>query len=121
MICKTEIGAQKIGNNRQRLYEMAIALFQVDHKDENSRFFDKLFLLADINMDITFGILFLIMRNVKVNFNNLELRYKFYTTAKALLPTKLIELIGKKNFLVIAIDPKDEIFIVFIVSLAIFN
>lgn len=69
-ICITDIDAQTIDDNRLETFRMMIALFQVDDKDKKSRFLEKIFLLTDISLDIVFGIPFLILSNVEVNFNN---------------------------------------------------
>lgn len=46
----------------------------MDDKDEKSCFFEETFLLADIGMDIIFGMSFLILGNIEINFNNCVLR-----------------------------------------------
>ena len=38
------------------------------NKDDKERLFEKNFLLANINLDIVFGMLFLIMNNIDINF-----------------------------------------------------
>lgn len=100
---------------------MIITSFQLDDKDRESYFFEETFLLADISMDITFGILSLILGNVKINFNNQELKQRSYTAAKALSTTKQVDIIGKKEFAVAVFDSKDETFIIHIASLTIAN
>lgn len=65
---------QKIDFSNLDTYKRDIALFQVDDKDEKSRFFEEIFLLANISIDVTFRILFLIFRNIKKNFNDKKLR-----------------------------------------------
>lgn len=47
-----------------------IIFFLVDNIDEKSQFFEKTFLLVDINIDIAFQLLFLTLSNIKVNFTN---------------------------------------------------
>lgn len=69
-ICKTDVGAQKIDNRGLQTFKMVIALFQIDEKDKKSRFFEETFILADISINITFGIFFLTLNNVKIDFNN---------------------------------------------------
>lgn len=49
---------------------MVIVSFQMDDKDKKSRFFEKTFLVADINMDVAFRMSFFTLNNIKVNFNN---------------------------------------------------
>lgn len=69
-ICKTNIGTQKIDNNGLETYEMVFALFQMNNKDRKSHFFEETFLLADININVAFGMFFFTLSNVKVNCNN---------------------------------------------------
>lgn len=69
-ICKTNINAKKIDNSRLETYEMIIASFQVNNKDKKFSFFEKAFLLTNINMDIAFRQPFLILSNIEVKFNN---------------------------------------------------
>lgn len=94
-----------------------IASFLVDDINKKFSFFEKIFLLADISIDIVLGMLFLTLSNIKVNFNNQELKYKLYTLAKALSTIKYIDIIRKKEFAITALDPDNEIFVVYIASL----
>lgn len=80
----------------------------MEDKDKRSCFFEKTFLLTDIGMDIAFGMLFLILSNVKINFTNRKLRWKLYTTAKVLPTTQQIQLFRKKEFAIAALDPENE-------------
>ena len=47
---------------------MVISTFFVSDKDDRERFFKESFLLADINLDIVFEMLFLTMNNANVDF-----------------------------------------------------
>lgn len=69
-------------------------------------------------MDITFGILFLILNNLQIKFNNRELRWQSYITAKGLSITRQFKLVRKKKFAITAFDLDDKIFIVYIASIA---
>lgn len=71
---KTNVGDQRIDNSRLEIFDIVIASFLINDKNENSRFLKEMFLLADISMGIALGILFLILSNVKVNFGNQELK-----------------------------------------------
>lgn len=73
-IQKTDISAQKIDNNKLKTFGMIIASFLINDKDEKSCFFEKTFLLVNNRMNITFEILFFILNNGWINFNNLELK-----------------------------------------------
>lgn len=89
---------------------MIIASFLVNDKNEKSWFFEKTFLLADINIDIAFEMLFLTLSNVEVSYTNWKLKYKLYTIAKTLFTIRQINLIGKKKFEATAFNPDNKIF-----------
>lgn len=62
-----------------------------------------------------FGISFLILSNIKVDFNDQKLQQRSYTTIKALSTIKKIKLIGKKEFIAIVLDLDDDAFIIHII------
>lgn len=68
-------------------------------------------------MNIALEISFLILNNIKINFTNREVIWRFYIIADILLTTRQIELIGKKKFIITALDFNDAIFIIYIVFL----
>ena len=47
---------------------MVVLIFFILDKDDRERFFEKSFLLADVNLDVVFGMLFLIMSNADIDF-----------------------------------------------------
>ena len=47
---------------------MIIASFSVEDKEKKSRFFEKMFLLANINIDIALRISFFTLSNDKIDF-----------------------------------------------------
>lgn len=49
------------------IYEIIIAIFLVANMTKRSQFFKKTFLLIDISIRVAFGILFLILSNVKIS------------------------------------------------------
>lgn len=67
-VCKTKISAQKINGSKLNTFCMVIAFFSVKDKDKKSCFLEEKFLLADMNMDITLGMLFLILSKVEIVF-----------------------------------------------------
>lgn len=67
---KINVDIQKINGGRLKTYKMIIVLFQIDNKDGKFCFFEKTFILAYISIDVAFGLFFLILSNIKVNFNN---------------------------------------------------
>lgn len=96
---------------------MFIALFQVLNKNKKFCFFQKTFLWAEISMNITFGIFFLTLSHVKVNFHNRQLMWRLYITIKSILTTRWVELVVKKNFVAAFFNLEDEIFVVHIAFL----
>lgn len=54
---------QKTGSFKLDIFGIIIASFQVEGKEERSRFFEKTFLLADISMDIALIIPFVTLNN----------------------------------------------------------
>lgn len=53
---------------------MIITTFLVNNKNKKSRFLEETFLLIEISMNIAFGIFFLILSNIKIDFNTQEPR-----------------------------------------------
>ncbi len=47
---------------------MIVSTFSVSDKDDKERFFEKSFLLAEVKVDIVFGILFITISNADINF-----------------------------------------------------
>lgn len=116
-ISKINVRAKKIDNIKLKFFGIIIICFLIDNKNKKSRLFKKTFLLADISMNITLEISFLILNNIKINFTNRELIWRFYIIADNLLTTRQMELIRKKKFTITAFDFNDAIFIVYIVFL----
>lgn len=73
-IRKTKVDTQKIDGSRFETFGMIRASFLIDDKIKKYRFFEKTFLLADISMNVAFGILFLTLNDAKINFNNQKLK-----------------------------------------------
>ena len=67
-IWKTNVGAQKIDGITLEIYEMVVSIFSMSDKDGRERFFEKSFLLADVQLEIVFGMPILTMSNIDVDF-----------------------------------------------------
>ena len=67
-IWETNIRAQKIDSITLKTYKIVVSNFSMSDKDEKERFFEESFLLADVNLNVIFGIFFLIMSNVDIDF-----------------------------------------------------
>lgn len=86
----------------------------MDDREKRSRLFEKIFLLADISMDIALSMSSLTLSNVKINFIGWHIYWQTYTVTKILLRTRQVELIEKKEF---AADSEDEVFEVHVASI----
>ena len=85
------------------------------------RFFEKIFLVANISLDIVFGMPFFILSDADIDFQKRELCWKFYTIEEALSTTKRVKLVKKKEFTAAAFDPGNEIFVVYVAFLESFS
>ena len=116
----TNIRAQKIDNNSLNTCEMVIAAFSVTNKANQLRFFEKTFIVANVCPEVVFGMLFFILNGADVNFLVWKLRWKIYTTKKALSTTKHVELVGKKEFAAITLDQEHKTYVVHVRSVSSF-
>lgn len=69
-IWKTDVSAQKIDRSMLASYGIVIVLFKIDDKDIKIFFFEETLLLANLSMDIAFGMSFFTLSNIEVKFNN---------------------------------------------------
>ena len=72
-VYRTNIGAQKINGSTLETFGIVLASFQIEDKLEKARFFQKTFLLVNINAKVVLGIPFLIFSNADVQFVEKEL------------------------------------------------
>ena len=90
----------------------------MEDKANRVRFFKETFLVANINPKVVLGKLFLTLSGADVDFLGRELRWRTYSTKKALSTTRCVKLMGKKKFAVEALDPKHEIYAVHVGSVS---
>ena len=107
---KTNVGAQKIDGSALETFEKVIADFQVKDKSGRPRFFQEIFLVADIKFEVILGMPFLKISNADVVFGGGTLTWKSYTTNKALPTTKRVRLVDLKEFVIAALDADNETF-----------
>lgn len=69
-ICKIDIKTHKIDSNRLATFNIVIEFFTMENQTKKFRFFKETFLMADISINITLKIFFIILHNVKINFTN---------------------------------------------------
>ncbi len=109
--------AQKIDSTILETYEMVVFTFSVIDKDNRERFCEESFLLADVKPDIMLGIPFLIICNANIDLQARNLQWRFYTTRDILSTTWQVELIEKKEFVVVALTLEHEAFVVHVAAL----
>ena len=97
-------------------FRMVVAAFSMTDEANPVKFFEKTFLVANVNPEVVLAMFFFTLSSTDVNFLSRELRWRTYTTKEALPTTKRVELVGKKKFAIVALDPESETFVVYIVS-----
>ena len=117
-IRETKISTQKINSSKLDIFGMVIAVFSMKNKEKRSHFFEKIFILAEINIDIILNISFLTLSNVKIDFIDRHIYWKSYTVVKVFLITRQIELIGNKEFAVVVLNLEDKAFVIHIASIS---
>ena len=108
----TNVDTQKINGFSLATYSMVLAAFQVVDKLDCSWFFQKIFLLADISMEVVLGIFFLTLSNVDIQFAEKELTWRTYTTKEALPTIRQVKIIDQKRFAKVALNENIEAFVV---------
>lgn len=87
---------------------MVVFIFSISDKLDKKRFFEKNFLLANIKLDIVLKI-----------FSSFGLIMESYIMRDVPLTTKRVELIGKKEFVVVTLNPDYKGFVLYITILSI--
>lgn len=81
----TNVGAQKINNLALNAYKITIVEFLIENKFEKGSFFEEIFLLVDINIEVILKISFLSFTNANIKFvESNTLISRFYNTIKVL-------------------------------------
>ena len=95
-------------------YRIVVPAFSLKDKANWVRFFEETFLVANVSPKVVFVIPFLILSKANIDFLVWELWWRTYTTEKAFLTTKCIELVGKKVFAAAALDLEHKTYVVHI-------
>ena len=114
----TDIGAQKIDGTTLDTFEMIVIAFLVTDKVNRVRIFEKTFLVANVSPEVVLKMPFLTLSGADVDFLVWELRWRTYTTEEALLTTRRVELVGKKEFAATAFDLEHETYVVYVRSVS---
>ena len=70
----TNVGAQKIDGTTLEIYGMVVAAFLVTDQADRVRFFEEIFLVANISPDVVLGMSFLTLSGADVDFPKRKLR-----------------------------------------------
>ena len=110
----TNVRSQKINGFVLEIFGMIIADFQIENKANSSRFFQKIFLVADTKFKVILKMLFLKLSNANISFGKKILMWRIYTTNKALSTIERVQIINKKNFVIAVLDADSKTFVVYI-------
>ena len=116
-IRRIDVWAQKIDGTTLDTYRIVVAVFSVEDKANQVRFFEETFLVADVSLEVVLGMPFLTLSDANIDFSGQELQLRAYTTKKVFPTTWRVELVGKKEFAATAFDPEHETYVVYIASL----
>ena len=87
-VCSINVEAQKIDGFTLKMFEIALANFWKKDKLDKPWFFQKLFLLANINVKMVLEKSFLTISNIDILFIERECIWRSYTIIRALFSTK---------------------------------
>lgn len=93
---------------------MIIAGFLLWNQLEKVQFFERTFLLTNINIKIVLGMFFLIFSNISIRFTKKDFVWDSYTTIEIISTINKIKLIDKWEFAAMVLDTNIEIFIVYV-------
>ena len=116
LIRPTNVGAPKIDGITLDTHDMVVATFSVVDKANRVRFFEETFLVANVSPEVVLGMSFFTLSDADIDFSGRELRWRTYTTEEALPTIRHVKLVGKKVFATAALDPKYEIYVVYVAS-----
>ena len=111
-IWKTNVGAQKIDGSALETFGMVIADFQIENKIGRPRFFQETFLVANTKFKVILGMLFLKLSNVDMSFGERTFMWRTYIFNEALPATEQVQIIDKKDFIIVALDANSKTFVV---------
>ena len=100
------------------IFRMVVVAFSMTDKANQVKFFEEIFLVANLSPEMVLGMLFFTLSGTNVDFLGWKLRYRTYTIKEAVPTTKRVELVGKKDFATATLDPKSKTFVVHVASLS---
>ena len=109
---KINVNAEKIDRSYLDIFGMVIIDLLVKNKLGRAQFFRKTFLLANIGLELVLKMLFLILSRADIWFAEQKLVWKTYTTIETLPMTKIVEIIDKRKFAVVALNTDNKTLVV---------
>ena len=70
--------------------------------------------MANTKFEFILGIFFLKLSNANVSFDERILMWRTYTTNKALSTTEQVQIIDKKDIVIVAFDTNSETFVIYV-------
>ena len=70
----TNVGAQKIDGTTLEIYGMVVAAFLVTDQANKVRFFEEIFLVANVSPDVVLGMSFFTLSDADINFPKKKLQ-----------------------------------------------
>ena len=96
---------------------MVVVAFSVTDQANRIKFFEEIFLVANVSLDVVLEMPFLTLSSTDVGFPKRKLWWRSYTIKKAFLTIKRVKRVRKKEFAATAPDPGYETFVVHVASL----
>ena len=110
-VWKTNIGAKKIYGSALGTFGMVIANFWKKNKISKPKIFQKIFLVADIILEVILRMHFLKIKNVDMLFGKKTLIQKSYTTNGTIPTIEQVQIIDSKIFIIEMLIAYGEIFV----------
>ena len=114
----TDVEVQKIDGTTLDTHKIVVVVFSIVNKANRVKFFKETFVVANVSLEVVFGMPFLTLSGTNIDFLGQKLRWRTYTIEKALLTTRRVELVRKEKFVAAALDPEHETYIIHIASLS---
>ena len=87
----------------------------MEDKTNKLKFYQEIFLVADTKFKVILKIFFLKINNINILFGKEILIWKSYITNKALSIIKQVQIIDLKEFVMMALNTDNKIFVVYMV------
>lgn len=113
----TNVGTLKIDDTALVIYSMIVTNFFLQNKYGRNWSFEETFLVTNTKMEVVLGMFFLSLSDVDVRFGEKELEWRKYIITKALLTKKRIKFVNYKEFAIITLYPKKEVFVIHVTLL----